>query len=147
MREPSTTFRGITAGLLAAFALFAAACGTDTDGATDPVGDDESSDDTTAPGSDDAADGEAHLADEVAAAVDDLADTADLDPADIEVVTTELVTWRDGSLGCPEPDQAYTQALVDGYRIVLRAEGTEYAYHGEEGGTPFHCDDPQEPAD
>jgi hypothetical protein len=31
----------------------------------------------------------------------------------IRVVHSEAVTWRDGSLGCPEPGRLYTQALIE----------------------------------
>lgn len=46
----------------------------------------------------------------------------------VTVVTAEAVTWNDGSLGCPEPGKAYTQALVDGYHVVLDAGGEEFDY-------------------
>lgn len=72
-------------------------------------------------------------------AVADLAERLDVDPADIEVVSIEEVTWPDGSLGCPEPGMAYTQALVDGSRIVLSVDDTEYEYHSGRGGDPFYC--------
>jgi hypothetical protein len=78
----------------------------------------------------------------VAEAIADLARTTGVSPADIQVVTHEQVTWRDGSLGCPEPGMMYTQALVDGYRIVLRAEGQTVHYHGSAGKPPFRCDNP-----
>ena len=45
-----------------------------------------------------------------------------------EVVSAEAVTWNDGSLGCPEPGQAYTQALVDGYQVILEVDGDRYDY-------------------
>ncbi|WP_418605475.1 hypothetical protein [Georgenia sp. SUBG003] len=38
------------------------------------------------------------------------------------------MTWNDGSLGCPEPGTVYTQALVDGYHVVLEAGGERYDY-------------------
>lgn len=57
---------------------------------------------------------------------------------DVEVVTAEAVTWSDGSMGCPQPGLAYTQALVPGYRIVLRAAGQTLNYHvGGKGGPSF----------
>lgn len=74
------------------------------------------------------------------AAVNDLAAHLDIDPAEIEVVAYEPVTWNDGSLGCPQPDTMYTQALVDGYMIQLRAGGKTYNYHGEFGADPFLCE-------
>src|SRR6266487_1130586 len=39
------------------------------------------------------------------------------------VVRAESVVWNDGSLGCPEPGMMYTQALVNGYRVVINAAG------------------------
>lgn len=57
----------------------------------------------------------------------------------IEVVVAHELTWPDGSLGCPQPDSAYTQALVDGYRIEF-ADGTyRFRYHGAAGSDPFLC--------
>jgi hypothetical protein len=64
---------------------------------------------------------------------------------DAEAVVAERVTWSDGSLGCPEPDMMYTQALVEGYRIVLLTDEGEVAFHGASGEPPIRCDDPQEP--
>ena len=74
-----------------------------------------------------------------ALAIADLAAHAGVDPADIDVVAHERVTWRDGSLGCPKPGYSYMQALVDGYRIVLRAGAGDYVYHGADGQKPFRC--------
>lgn len=80
------------------------------------------------------------------AAIRDAAAAADVDPDEVEVVTVEQVTWRSGAVGCPEPDRMYTQALVEGYRIVVRVGGTEVHYHGADDQPPFRCDDPEEPA-
>lgn len=65
---------------------------------------------------------------------------------DITVTSAQRVTWNDGSLGCPEADGMYTQALVDGYRIILSVEGQERAYHGQDGQDPFYCANPREPS-
>jgi hypothetical protein len=55
------------------------------------------------------------------------------------------VTWRSGAIGCPEPGVFYTQALVAGYRIVLRADSQSYTFHAKHDGKPFLC--PQERAE
>lgn len=78
----------------------------------------------------------------VAQAIHDLAAQTGANPDDINVVVHEEVTWRDGSLGCPKPGMNYTQALVEGYRIVLHADGEEFTYHGQRGKPPFRCDRP-----
>ncbi len=46
------------------------------------------------------------------------------------VVSSTATTWPDGSLGCREPGQMYTQALVEGWQAVVRAGTTLYDYHG-----------------
>ncbi|MBC7278768.1 hypothetical protein [Nocardioides sp.] len=81
----------------------------------------------------------------VAAAIADLAERQGIDTEEITVVSNEEVTWRDGSLGCPEPGKMYSMALVDGVRVVLEAAGKTYAYHGGKSGTVRFCENPQEP--
>jgi hypothetical protein len=71
----------------------------------------------------------------------------DAAPEDIEVLSAERVTWSDGSLGCPQPGEMYTQALIEGYRIILDVDGQEVHYHGTPDEPPFYCEDPQEPAE
>ena len=61
-------------------------------------------------------------------------------PSDPEVVTAEAVTWNDGSLGCPEAGQAYTQALVDGYQVILELDGERYDYRVGSGASVRLCE-------
>ncbi|MGH8872403.1 MAG: hypothetical protein ACRDWS_10540 [Acidimicrobiia bacterium] len=75
----------------------------------------------------------------VAPARIDLAGRLGVDPEELEVVTAEEVTWPDASLGCPEPGMSYTQALVDGSKVVLGHEGRVYVYHAGDDGEPFLC--------
>ncbi len=82
------------------------------------------------------------MQDAVDAAVLELAASLGLGSSEIEVIAAERVTWPDGSLGCPEPGVAYTQALVDGYRILLQAGSTGYSYHGAAGEPPKICPRP-----
>lgn len=77
-------------------------------------------------------------ADLLGAAISDAVRRTSASRGDVEVVTAEPVTWSDGSIGCPQPGLAYTQALVPGYRIVLRAAGQTLNYHvGGKGGPSF----------
>lgn len=69
--------------------------------------------------------------------------SADMD--DIELVSLLEVTWRDGSIGCPEPGVAYTQALVPGQQLILEANGVEYHYHSGKDGIFKYCGDPVPP--
>jgi hypothetical protein len=72
----------------------------------------------------------------------DLANRLGVDPGQVTVVSFSEVTWSDGSLGCPEPGMVYTQALVDGSRIILEAGGKQYHYHSGASRPPFLCENP-----
>jgi hypothetical protein len=74
------------------------------------------------------------------------ADVSDVDLDDIEVLRAEAVIWNDGSLGCPEPGMMYTQALVDGYHVVLVAAGTELDYRATDTGDFRLCENPGPPS-
>jgi hypothetical protein len=73
----------------------------------------------------------------------DLAKRLSIDAARVTVVSSEEVTWSDGSLGCPEPGMMYTQALVPGGRIILEVDGTQYNYHSGANRAPFLCEHPK----
>jgi hypothetical protein len=57
----------------------------------------------------------------------------------IEIISTEKITWNDGALGCPQPDRMYTQALVPGYRIRVQAADQALDYHAAETGRFVVC--------
>ena len=85
--------------------------------------------------------------DHVAAAIEDLSQRLGIPLEDIELVSLLEVTWRDGSLGCPEAGVAYTQALVPGQQMILQANGEEYYYHSGKGNDFTYCGDPVPPLD
>lgn len=62
-----------------------------------------------------------------------------VDRGAIEVVRAEHVTWSDGSLGCPASGMQYTQALVPGFRVLLRAGGQMLDYHAAANGHLALC--------
>ena len=62
--------------------------------------------------------------------VADAANRAGVTPDQVVVVSAQSVTFGDGSLGCPQPGMAYTQMVVDGYKIVAEANGMTYDYRG-----------------
>jgi hypothetical protein len=55
------------------------------------------------------------------------------------IVRAEPVVWNDGSLGCPEPGKMYTQALVNGYWVVIEAAGKTYDFRVGRGGSFRLC--------
>ena len=78
----------------------------------------------------------------LSAARADLAAKLDVSPDTLEVREAAAVVWNDGSLGCPRPDQVYTQALEPGYRIILEHGGRQYDYRATERGYLFLCELP-----
>jgi hypothetical protein len=54
--------------------------------------------------------------------------------AQLVIVRAEPVVWNDGSLGCPEPGMMYTQALINGYWVVINAAGQTYDFRVDSGG-------------
>ena len=56
-----------------------------------------------------------------------------------ELVSAEAVTFSDSSLGCATPGQSYTQALVDGMRVLVTAGGETYDYRFGTGDDPLLC--------
>jgi hypothetical protein len=78
-------------------------------------------------------------------AIADLAAREGVDPASITTVSVENVTWRNSSIGCPEPGMNYMQSLVDGVRVVLELDGTRYEYHSGGSFPLFYCATPEAP--
>jgi hypothetical protein len=58
----------------------------------------------------------------------------------LEVVTARAVTWPNGALGCPKRGVMYTQALIDGYQVVVKAGGTTYDYRFGSTSAPRLCE-------
>ncbi|WP_067435814.1 hypothetical protein [Nocardioides jensenii] len=123
-------------------------CGTESSGTDDTTAEDtmsestDPSDPVSASGSaSSSAPGQPQVAQD---AVADLAATLGVADSEIDVVRVEPVTWRDGSIGCAQPGSMYTQALVEGQRVVLAADGQEYEYHAGGPRGVFHCENPTE---
>ena len=78
-----------------------------------------------------------------------LADAAERSGAaedEIEVATAIQMTFSDGSLDCPEPGMLYTQALVDGYQVILEAAGEELDYRVTADGGFRLCENGRRPS-
>lgn len=67
-----------------------------------------------------------------------LADELDIPLADIAVDTVRAVEWRDSSIGCPQPGEAYLQVITPGHKITLQVGDTLHTVH-EANGRAFVC--------
>lgn len=59
--------------------------------------------------------------------------------SEMVVLRAESVVWPDGSLGCPEPGQAYAQVEVEGFWVELSAGGLELDYRLDATGRLRSC--------
>lgn len=75
----------------------------------------------------------------IANVLQDAAERSRLPADQLEVLSFEPVTWSDGSLGCPAPGMSYTQALVPGYRVRVRAGTAVLDYHATARGHFIVC--------
>jgi hypothetical protein len=64
---------------------------------------------------------------------------ANVPPQELVIVRAEAVVWNDGSLGCPEPGMQYTQALVNGYWVVIRSAERVYDFRLRRDGSFRLC--------
>lgn len=60
----------------------------------------------------------------------DAAGRAGVPVSEVTLVSAEAVTWPDGGLGCPLPGLVYPQVVVDGYQVIVEADGRTYDYRG-----------------
>lgn len=62
-----------------------------------------------------------------------------ISPGSITAWNALSVTWNDGSLGCPAPGHAYTQALIPGMQVLVTAAGRTFDYRFGRDDTPVLC--------
>ena len=65
-----------------------------------------------------------------------------VEPSAVKVISAEARTYGDGSLGCPRPGEMYTQAVVDGYQVIVEVNGTQLDYRGSGPGRFRICENP-----
>ena len=75
----------------------------------------------------------------------DLAKRLNVLPSKITLAEIREITWRDGSLGCPQPGMRYKRVLVNGSQIRFEVGGKSYYYHSGGGRGPFYCARPVMP--
>lgn len=70
----------------------------------------------------------------------DLAERSGAAVENIAVIQAQSTVWNDGSMGCPQPGVLYTQALVNGYWVLLEVDGKQYDYRAGKSGTFILCE-------
>ena len=57
----------------------------------------------------------------------------------VVLASAEMVTWSDGSLGCPQAGRSYMQVLVPGYRVTATTASGRLLYHTDTRGNAVTC--------
>ncbi len=58
----------------------------------------------------------------------------------VELVSSEKVTWPNGAMGCPQPGVSYLQVQVSGYRVLYRGAGRIWDYRISDKGSLMLCE-------
>ncbi len=126
--------------MLAAVAVVAACTAVDPVGGSVSTAPSPSSEDPSGkPGTSGGASLPASIIDPIVA---DAAAGRGVDPSAVKLVTAETRTYGDSSLGCPRPGEMYTQALVDGYQVIVEVNGTQLDSRGSGLGRFRVCEIP-----
>jgi len=136
------------AAAAAALMLVAGGCGQSDDpsGAGSPSAAEPEESVNESPTPDPGSGGSGQPRGSAADAVADLSQRLGTEQGQIDVVSVEEVTWRDGSMGCPRPGMMYPQVLTNGTRVVLEYDGKRYEYHSGGRRSAFLCENPEPPA-
>ena len=78
----------------------------------------------------------------VSAVRQDLAQRSGATLDSIRLVSARAMRWNDGSMGCPQPGQSYMQVILDGFQVILEAQGRSYDYRTDTRGGLVLCENP-----
>jgi hypothetical protein len=69
----------------------------------------------------------------------DLETRIGVDVSSASIVSVEDATWPDGAMGCPKPDEMYTQAIVEGQVVIVAFDGNQYDFRVSDQGVIRFC--------
>jgi hypothetical protein len=72
----------------------------------------------------------------------DLSKRLNIGVDEITIKAVQPVVWPDSSLGCPQPDFAYSQIPANGFIVVLEVAPNQFLYHTDEVSTVVFCPKP-----
>ncbi len=70
-----------------------------------------------------------------------LATKLSVDEKSIVIMEVREATWNDGCLGLGGPAESCLQALVEGFRVELLAQGKTYVYRTDKTGATIRAED------
>jgi hypothetical protein len=72
----------------------------------------------------------------------DLSKRLNISLDEIDIKAVQPVVWPDSSLGCPQPDFAYSQVVTNGFIVVLEVAPDEFLYHTDDASMVVFCPNP-----
>jgi hypothetical protein len=76
------------------------------------------------------------------AVVTDLAKLQKIPPEKLKVVKYSQESWSDGCLGLPQPEEICSQAIVEGWRVVVSDGSEEWIYRTDKSGKNVRLESP-----
>ena len=73
----------------------------------------------------------------------DLSGHLNIAESEVQLLEWRNGTWRDGSMGCPQPGMMYTMSLIPGYQLIFEAQGEKYYYHTRKANDFILCESDQ----
>lgn len=70
----------------------------------------------------------------VTTVIERAAESYDVKPSDVTLLTFTRETWSSTALGCPEPGRSYAQIVTSGYEVLLLVEEILVIYHVDQSG-------------
>ncbi len=75
----------------------------------------------------------------------DLGKRTGIAPGKLRIVETTSRTWPDGCLGLARPDEMCSQAMVEGWRVVVTDGNRRWVYRTDRSGRTFRLETPTKP--
>ena len=79
----------------------------------------------------------------VKAVIADLSQQQNLPPEKLKVTKYSRESWSDGCLGLPQPEEICSQAIVEGWRVVVSDGSQKWIYRTDNSGRNVRLEAPQ----
>jgi hypothetical protein len=76
-----------------------------------------------------------------------LAKLQKIPPAKLKVVKYSQESWSDGCLGLPQPEEICSQAIVEGWRVVVSDGSQQWIYRTDDSGRNIRLETPNATAE
>ncbi|MGL4620328.1 MAG: hypothetical protein ACRCZS_14895 [Chroococcidiopsis sp.] len=79
----------------------------------------------------------------VKAVIADLSQQQNISPDKLKVTKYSRESWSDGCLGLPQPEEICSQAIVEGWRVVVSDGSQKWIYRTDNSGRNVRLESPK----